>query len=887
MQTLTQALELLEAMDHKNYCGPIATGSYKNLRQLLERRTSIERTIGIDAARDTRVFSRIEELFTRALDRIIYGVQPAFVYLWDRENGKENKPYGLRRIPVRFHLRHNNTISIDPDEPDEFIKSTETVYRRPYMWQYSIAQENNPNRYTEILTDDPVMHVEFFVSNSQSPAYAPNTPDSKKAVLTKLKNHMKNLGYQFLGCKAKGSKPIAVFIQGPTFQSALARVVGTKIAGEILRSDDMKKIQNLVIMLCRVGWKPRIQENLMIHNFNPVHYPDPKLDGIVGGSNKELSKHIRHVHMLDPEAKVIAISLLMEEVHDKGLWLLDQKENFVAEKPKLGEWGRRLDLSRFLIHDIDSLALSTSRGERFHAKDDQITETTRNTHQGIQFRIGCNIKQLWVYCFTPPEQEILLDKVFIPEVIRASKLGGKFRGLNNLDRLISMGVTVDNIKSHEIRARLKTWILSASLNAPIEGMYVLAVVDPELTDFEIRVPLKAKLNGYKIGDIIDGGRNPMLPPGNGIQRFVIVGFTDGNYCQVSAHPWITIMGGDSDGDLIFITKVFVTLFPNKVWDQTLMSELEPVKGKRKGVRSEQERLNQAVIVTSQAIGIYDFAARQAWEINRLDKEARLSLGSGIQTEIMIAKHMVERKIGIKDLKAYRPPRLDGTDIYYATGVVRNAVNESKQKLLSVTHGKPYHRLFVKAWEQIEQKLPIKHLDIGLLKGLADKIPEDGLMTREEYLDLRKKGRNVAIYTRDQFRLIWKDGLDELEYQMLADKLSIWIELQALTSAEKGMTQEPPSQEKKTLSRAYAKAKREGDRQEMEKLEAQLTALPKDDWLARAMKDPTYKAPSLKKRYRAAREYLTLQIGGLCNWRLICRLSVPGWENLVKLATPTT
>jgi len=250
---------------------------------------------------------------------------------------------------------------------------------------------------------------------------------------------------------------------------------------------------------------------------------------------------------------------------------------------------------------------------------------------------------------------------------------------------------------------------------------------------------------------------------------------------------------------------------------------------------------------SQMIGLYDFAARQAWEIGRLTRQARLTLSRATQAEIHTAKHNAVREIGPKDLVAFRPRKIGGTPVEYSTGIVRNAVKESKKKLLNATNNLPFHRLFVRAYEVIEQDLPTKRLDTALIKGRADTIPDDDTFNRQDWLDLRRMGRKAAIAANKRFNDIFIHRETEINYQILADQLTIWLEMQAMKVAQRG----------------------------------------KEDWLAKAMMSGNKRAaPSLDKRYKAARNYLLLQLGGIANWRLICRLGVPGWEDIIRAATPT-
>ena len=64
------------------------------------------------------------------------------------------------------------------------------------------------------------------------------------------------------------------------------------------------------------------------------------------------------------------------------------------------------------------------------------------------------------------------------------------------------------------------------------------------------------LGGYRLT------RDPSLPVGNSTQRYRVVGYSQGNVIEVSAHPWMNIQGGDFDGDDACIQQVTLELFPN-------------------------------------------------------------------------------------------------------------------------------------------------------------------------------------------------------------------------------------------------------------------------------------------------------------------------------------
>jgi hypothetical protein len=827
---------VLIQLDKYDWTGHVHEGSYRMLKELCERLSAIQVIPG--AEEETEIPKKLRATIVRCLERLVYGVTHTYVYMWDHKGGDRKKPLTIRRFPMWMGTRHDGTLT-NVKPPPEVIRdelySAEIIYRRPYFMQRT---KRDKTQEKEVLTGDPVWHIEVPVTRHKK---------ANKKSLKKLSMQMRKLGWTFIGCKAKSMRPIAVFGKGKTLQGALTRICGQKIANEIMRGNKMKKIQNLVVMLCRVGWGARheVENDDWIATFDPVILKGPEYDGLLLTADKELSDCIRDLFMMPDDTKVCAGSYL-GEAWAKGLIMLDQPKNSVGlESVKLGKWGRDLDLSKLIIHEMDSLALSHTKKEKI-----SIDETFDDTQElaierGKSFYAGLNLGQEWVYCFTPKEQEKLLDWVFIRQVSLAGNLENKFHSVKSVDRLMAMGVTVDDIKEDKIKDRIRTWTLQTALNAPIPGMYVIFAPnmpwDKKLGKFEIRVPKKAKKNGIKKGDKVCVTRHPMLPVGNGTQVFTVVGFTDGNYAQVTCTPWTTIMGGDFDGDLGRISKWLYDFFPDKQWDQTPMSEIEPQKMDRTGARSLDSRLDQATMVVVDEIGKYDFAARKAWELGNLTPGIRLLLSKQIQANIMGQKHDVVVHDLSHELREITPPRINGVKTQYATGVVKNAVNEPRARLLRATEHLPYHRLFVHCYNLVDQELPKKHLDKGKLKGLADQIPDSTVFSKAEWLKLRKIGRDAALTAKQQFEKLWLTYQPDLEYMILADKLSVHLMVKAARIAE------TPLETK------------------------DLTELKKHEIRTKA-------------RRRAAHKYLMLQLGAMCKWRIICRLSLPGWEELARSAS---
>ena len=831
MIKLADLNRILDSLGRPDWADHVHEGSYKNLKQLAERIAAIE---GIEGAEDTPLPKKLRTALTRQIERLVYGVTESYVYMWDREDGRRKNSYAIRRFDRWIGRKHDGSftnVRPSPEKWREELAEDEVIYRRPYFMQRTL---HNKSTRKEEITGDPVWHIEFTATRSRR---------QNKRMLRQLKKEMSNHGWTFIGCKAKGSQPIAVFGKGENITEALVNICGDKIAREILRGNNMKQIQNLVIMLCRVGWKARFTceegDSWIVDDFEPVVRKGIEWDGVMFGLDKPTSEFVRQLFMMPEDTKLCAGSYL-GAAWTKGLILLDQPVNFVCqESVKLGDWTHELDCNKLMIHEMDSLALSKTKKEReiVSSTDDDTQELNRD---GKKYFAGMNLGQEWVYCFNPTEQELLANKVFIPEIERAGSLTNRFHALKNVDRLIAKGVLVDDIDLGKIQERIRTWTLQTALNAPIPGMYVIFAPDPKLKSHQIRVPLKSQKNGIYPGDKVCVTRHPCLAVGNATQVYEVMGYTEGNFAQVATDPWMTVQGGDFDGDLGRISKWLHDLLPNKKWDRTLMSDIVSPTNVRKGVRSTEARLEQAVTVLDQKIGLYDFAGRQAWELGHLDYGVRLMLSQQVQANIHLAKHIVAITDITQELREICPKRINGKEVQYATGIVKRAVKTPKSKLLKVTENLPYHKLFVRAYELVDQELPKQKLDKGRLKSKADTIPEEEeLFSRKEWLALRTEGRRTAQIANKQFFALWQTGQQDIEYMILADNLSIHLEKESAGAADM------PIPERLDMLKDHARL--------------------------------------LKLRKRAARDYLLLQLGAMCKWRLICRLSIPGWEKLAEEA----
>lgn len=795
----------MEVAEHVNQASHLA------VKNLVSRFLNV---VNIPGVEHTNIPGWVRKMMLRAIDRDIYSVRLDTVFWWDGQEIKELRggyigENGKRRM----------------------------IYRRPYIKARAEIIKREDGTLEQEITGEPVFHVEFKASRNQR---------ENSKTLWKMQGFMKERGWEFLGTKAKGPRPTAVFIKGDSIEEALRNVIGEELAHEILRKNDLKLIQNLVILLCRVGWRVKRAGDWKVDDMGWHVKKGLKWDGVMMGLNQEASRMLKKAFLIPDDTRLAFGTYLDEHVGTKGGILLNQENNYTCpETVKLGRWGDGLDMKKLVLHDIDSLSLPENRKQ---ALDYQETDTETRVIGGVHV-VRLNLPQEFIYNYSLDEQEALVNKVFVPAMRQAGS-NQAFRSLRDVDRLLALECVIPGeIDLAKIRDRRRARVMRECLGATIPGFYVPVAPGVDLKPFQIIIPREMKKEGYKKGDLVDCTRHPSLPVGNSTQRYQIVGYTWGKYAKVGRAPWMTIQGGDYDGDLVRVTKRTVELFPDKEWDQTPMSEIRTPTTKRTGVRPVKKRINQANTVLGQAIGIYDFCARQAWEIGRLTDGVRKLMAKNIQANVDMAK----KNVHIQDMRHITRricPRRDkeGRAINYMTRDIRNSAKKgvNLNMLIKLTEHLPgglHHRLFSEAKEIIEQKAPERKLNINKLKEIAAQIPEEDSFNEREWKEIRAEGLRLARITNIHFNRLARNRQPNLAFLEQADELSVQIQ-------------------------SYSNKIALGGIQDLS-----LTSLQELEGIQ-------YR---LNRRSSDCIKYLLLNLCAHTRWRAVCRLSIPGWESIAHLA----
>ncbi len=431
-------------------------------------------------------------------------------------------------------------------------------------------------------------------------------------------------GYEFLGVKS-ASTINAVFVKANGIESALKLALGDKIAENILERDELKALQNAVLMLCRTGRKCMVDQEI---DWPTKINTDKRYDGMVARVSAETMRALKDSFILPKNTKWVQVTILDRDGGHaaKGSIVQCRKNEHpqvFQESFKFGCSVGKVRTGNMLIHNTDTL---------------YTPESTLNL-------------QMLVYCYNYKEQQLLVDEVFVPALEKLKQFK-KFEHARGVEKIMALGygVNLDNAKNlHAI------WTFETATKAPLIGMRMKVAGNPHLKPYAIKVPIRMhKL--WRIGMHIDGTRDPSLAVGNSTQRFEIVGYTQGNYSELSHEPWTTIQGGDFDGDDINLNTTTVNLLPKKVYNKIPMENITSKKSQAyKGVCYREERIDQAMRVLSSNIGQWDIRARKAFDKGMLTEAMALVYSKGAQGEIDIKKHAINK------MELPKEPELEGSD----------------------------------------------------------------------------------------------------------------------------------------------------------------------------------------------------------------------------------
>ena len=416
----------------------------------------------------------------------------------------------------------------------------------------------------------------------------------------------------FLGVKPRDKGVGAVFLPAASLEQGLQRAFGDKIAASVIEEDRLDRVQFLTILAHREG--QRCQNDRSI-TFPTRVVDDEAYDGLIADLAQKSWQQLLEAFQLPMEATWLQVSVFDKEqgLATKGAIRLcpeNSEPAVYSASWKIGLPTGEIASSSLLVHESDV----TYRPEA-----------------------SLNLQQV-AYNFHQQEQEILIHEVFIPGVqgLLDYQWASQLRGV---DRLLAAGADMRIepvcMRVNALRKKLVSQALHRSV---VPGFRAKVAPCPSLAPYECRLPVGT----YQVGQIVDLTRDPSLPVGNSTQRYQVVGHTEGFTVAVGQDPWMSVQGGDFDGDDCCVQRTTVELFPTKVYDRTPVSAFRNAKGRRRrGVQDDKARLEQALRVLERPIGIYDMTARKLMESGQLVAEARLKLSKAIQASIDLAKHSVD------------------------------------------------------------------------------------------------------------------------------------------------------------------------------------------------------------------------------------------------------
>lgn len=608
---------------------------------------------------------------------------------------------GTNRRANQLINRITEILKLDPnmelDTSRALVKKLQHAVRRAiyrvrpeptWKWIAGELKKFNYKLYQERLTNEWLFYVElpkeFSVEKMEDMAVRAMRRD-----------------YQLLGVKSGDRTTTAVFAKGKEFGPAIIHAMGGIIGMSILKGNKLKDVQNAVQLLCRSG-------SMAVHH-EMIQWPtainnDPAYDGLIARVSRDTMDAIKRCwYGLPHNTKWIQVTILDREqgCATKGAIMEcgpGQEPEVYKESWKFGCLTGTLNPSTMLIHNADAL---------------------------YQPDPCLNIQAL-VYNYNEAEIKKLIDGLFIPAIRKMTDFE-HFKRAHGVEKLMAMGYGVDLDRARYYHKKL---VYEYATKARVNGIRVKAAPNPDLQPYEICVPKFCEGN-WAVGDLVDVTRDPSLPVGNSTQRYTVVGYTNGNYCELSRDPWMTVQGGDYDGDDCSVTSDTVELLPGKVYDKTPVSLLtQKKKSVRTGANNWKERVQQAMYTIEGNIGRWDLMARRAYEMGCLDYDMKLHLSKAVQAEVDRKKHEVPN-ISV--------PYIHGiTKRDFAINHVR--INNWEAPIIK---GTIYEQIAITAQEVAQQWLPIHGIDQRLIK-----IPESNLK-------VETRAKLLAEFYQDCFRTIIK------------------------------------------------------------------------------------------------------------------------------------
>jgi hypothetical protein len=253
-----------------------------------------------------------------------------------------------------------------------------------------------------------------------------------------------------------------------------------------------------------------------------------------------------------------------------------------------------------------------------------------------------------IYNYKEDERREISKEVCVPW-IQSSLHPSRFERDFGAPRFIAAGYNV--ISAPRWQSIKEAYIKDAILRTRIPGCRCKVLPNPSLNTYtdkkgrlitEIIAPKWCKKEfGWKIGEHVLIHRDPSLSVGNSTQHAKIVGFTKGNIAFTNTHPWMSIMGGDFDGDDISIYKLINRKGREILRDKIYNTDLISIETKDAGSgEDDTARLNQIILSMSSNIGQWDLLARRASELEDITEELLYEISIATQAQVSQAKKIV-------------------------------------------------------------------------------------------------------------------------------------------------------------------------------------------------------------------------------------------------------
>lgn len=418
------------------------------------------------------------------------------------------------------------------------------------------------------------------------------------------------------------ARKCAVYLKGSTLEEGLNHTFGPIITAIVLKRDKGPDATFLATMLNAEGQRATHEAEFEM----PLYMDDnEQFDGLLADLDQPNWTKFLRAFCLSPNTKWAQVRILSKQqgIVAKGAIRLCPDEDRVGCRTYTKSW--KIGMHTGFLNTMDMI----------------VCETDKTYKPGARMNL-----QVFAYNFTKEEQNLVIDEIIKPGLALLNNYEW-LEKIPELERFRLAGGPLELIAKRVNELR-KAMALDGISHQDMEGVRLKAAPWPGIGANMVLIPWWVRKHFcLNIGDTIDILRDPSLPCGNSIQRYTVAGVHNGNTIMLGREPWMTIQGGDFDGDDACLLIGLSKILPNKNWNDTPVKLLTPKKGDGEGmepIKNLQDcntRLWMAYKTMGAAIGLYDLAARRLAEIGQLDTPTSLLLSKGVQIEIDSMKHDVK------------------------------------------------------------------------------------------------------------------------------------------------------------------------------------------------------------------------------------------------------